>query len=232
MILALETATSFGSVALLDAARLLGSRELSSEQAHAGGLLGAVDDLLGEAGSGLGSVGLIALSIGPGSFTGLRVGLATALGLCFETPRRIVPVPTLAALAFQAEGTHIVPLLDARKGQVYTGLYSAQGVALQEDRVCAPRPWFESLRERGPLTLLGPGAGVYRELAEEILGEGARIVPEPQGRPSARRVGLLGRELADRGGALEPDRVELRYLRRAQAEAVRRAGQLPVQRII
>jgi tRNA threonylcarbamoyladenosine biosynthesis protein TsaB len=154
MILALQTATESGGVALLEGGRVLGERDLGPEEPHAGSLLVALDGLLRQASRRLEEVELIALSIGPGSFTGLRIGLATALGLCFGTSRRIVPVPTLAALSLQAGNVHrIVPLLDARKKQVYTGLYGSGGVSIREDRVCNPEVWFEELRGQGSLCL-------------------------------------------------------------------------------
>ncbi len=228
MILALETATEFGGVALLEDTRVIAERELERKQHHARSLLAELDQLLLGAGRRLEDVQLIALSIGPGSFTGLRIGLATALGLCFGTARKIVPVPTLAALSLQAgDAARIVPLLDARRKQVYSGLYAEGGVELRQDRVCDARPWFESLRAEGPLQLLGPGAQLYREAAVEILGEAACILEPERGRARASSVGRLGVRLAREGAACAPEAVELRYLRRAEAEEKRALDTLP-----
>ncbi len=233
MILALETATPWGGVALLEGSRLLAERELGPETSHAGVLLERIEELLNEGARSLDEVELIALSVGPGSFTGLRVGLATALGLCFGTQRRIVPVSTLAALSLSAEAApRIVPLLDARKGQVYTGLYGAGGVAAREDRLCEPAAWFQELRGGDPLTLLGDGAERYGPLAREILGAQARILSAEAGRPRARNVGRLGAVGAGQAGAQAPAQVELRYLRRPEAEAQARAGHPSAKAII
>jgi tRNA threonylcarbamoyladenosine biosynthesis protein TsaB len=225
MLLALETATEFGGVALLEGRRVLFERDLDPEMPRAGSLLAAVDDVLKHASLPLEAIDMIALSIGPGSFTGLRVGLATALGLCFGAPRKIVPVPTLAALSLQAgDATRIVPLLDARKKQVYTGLYGGGGVSIREDRVCDPEPWFQELRDEGPLHLLGPGAQLYRKAAVTTLGNNACLLAAELGRPRASSVGRLGARLAEETGAIAPETVALRYLRRAEAEEKRGAG--------
>ncbi len=222
MILAIETATEHAGLALLEDSSVLAERDLARERQHARSLLTELDLLLAACGRRLEDVKLIALSIGPGSFTGLRIGLATALGLCFGTARKIIPVPTLAALSLHAgETPKIVPLLDARRQQVYTGLYGPQGVSLREDRVCDPRPWFEALRDEGPLSLLGPAAQLYRKAAVEILGDAVHIHEASLGRPRAASVGRLSLRLLQEGAACTPEAVELRYLRRAEAEEKR-----------
>jgi tRNA threonylcarbamoyladenosine biosynthesis protein TsaB len=220
LILALETATEVGSVALLEDARLLADVSFGTARHHAASVLVATEQVLEHGGRRQQDVEAIALSIGPGSFTGLRIGLATALGLCFGTPRRVLPVPTLAALALQAgSAARVVPMLDARRGQIYTGLYAPGGVPLLEDRLTDPRAWLESLRSRQPLVLLGPGARLYRNEIESCLGEGSVVLPAHIGAPRASNVGLLGAELAKAGQGVPAPEVELRYLRPSDAEA-------------
>lgn len=225
MLVAFETATEFGSLALLDAGELLAQHELVRGQRQAGSLLPALDALLSDRGLCLEDISEIALSIGPGSFTGLRIGLSTALGLCFGTARKIIPVPTLAALSLHAPaGERIVPLLDARRGQVYTGLYAAGGTCLLRDRVCEPGPWLESLAGDGPVHLLGAGVQLHEAAIRKALGAEARLLEPDAGRPQAASVGRLGARLLREGGALPPREIELRYLRRAEAEEKRLAG--------
>ena len=223
MIVALETAAEVGGVALVEGGCVLAERVLGEEAQPARDVLPAVHALLEQVGRPLRDVESIALSIGPGSFTGLRIGLATALGLCFASPRRIVPVPTLAALAWglEAEGP-VAPMLDARKQQVYAGLYDAEGQSLAPDQVCDPGRFLRSLEAWPRITLLGPGAQVYREQIGHVLGARAHLVePAERGWPSAARVGLLGERLAAQGGLREPGEVEPRYLRASQAEVER-----------
>ncbi len=232
-IIALEAATEAGGVALLEGPRLLAEQSFGASQRSASTLLVTLDQLLQRAGRNLDDFPLIALSIGPGSFTGLRVGLAMALGLCFDTERRIVPVPTLAALSMHAgDALHIVPMLDARRGEVYTGLYGPNGHELQEDRVTEPGSWLRSLPHTGDrLHFLGSGALRHAKLIEAAHGERARILSAAQARPRAASVGLLGARLAEAGGSLPGPEVELRYLRKPQAEVARRAGHSPAEPI-
>ena len=105
-------------------------------------LLPAVEDLLRAAGCELAAIEAFALSIGPGSFTGLRVGIATVKGLAFGTPRPVAPVSTLAALAVGAgrADVPVVPMLDARRGEVYAAAYAGGGT-LARPIVAEGRPF-------------------------------------------------------------------------------------------
>jgi tRNA threonylcarbamoyladenosine biosynthesis protein TsaB len=225
VLLALETSAERGGVALFEGGRLLGEADVPPNERHAASLLVCLDGLLTRLGRELEQVERIALAIGPGSFTGLRIGLSTALGLTFGTQRTIVPVPTLAALAFQAEtpGT-CAPLVDARRGEVYAGLYDARGEALLPDACTSLSAWVKTLPP-GELSLLGSAARLYRRELEAALGARARFLPDALGELRARSVGALGHRLSQAGADLEPARVELRYLRRAEAEAKRLALQ-------
>jgi tRNA threonylcarbamoyladenosine biosynthesis protein TsaB len=205
---------------------------LHAEQRHAARLLLELDALLAAHGRPLGDVELIALSIGPGTFTGLRIGLATALGLAFGTELRIAPVSTLAAMAWQArEHACVVPLLDARKAQVYAGVYGPDAQLLRADCVCAPAELAAQLTGEGPVHLLGSGAERYRGALEEAFGARAVFLPPERGVPRASSVGVLGQRLASAGGALLPEQVEPAYLRPPDARRSPAAGQPLGERI-
>jgi tRNA threonylcarbamoyladenosine biosynthesis protein TsaB len=222
VLLALETSAERGGVALFDGETLLGEADVAESERHAASLLVCLDDLLTRVGRELAGVDSIALAIGPGSFTGLRIGLATALGLTFGTSRTLVPVPTLAALATQAGVSGLVaPLLDARRGEVYAGLYDSNANPLLPDACASVSDWVGGLPAREPISFLGAGAQLYRAKLEAELGARARFLPEASGILCARSVGMLGRRLALTGAACAPEQVELRYLRRAEAEAKR-----------
>jgi tRNA threonylcarbamoyladenosine biosynthesis protein TsaB len=225
LVLALETATADLSVALLR------GEELVDEVSAAAGpaaetLLPAVDTLLERTGVALAALEAFAISIGPGSFTSLRVGIATVKGLAFETGVPIAPVSTLAALARAAGPTDrlVVPMLDARRGEVYAAAYAAgsrRHVVLPEgvyspEALCA--------RIRPPCLLVGEGAALCGEVIAAALGEGVALLPPPEGSASARHVGALGVEQLAHGPWLPAEQLVPHYLRRAEAE-VQRTGE-------
>ncbi|MFI5317462.1 MAG: tRNA (adenosine(37)-N6)-threonylcarbamoyltransferase complex dimerization subunit type 1 TsaB, partial [Myxococcota bacterium] len=213
-----------GGVALFEGESLLGEQDVAASERHAASLLVCLEQLLARVNRPLAEVTEIALAIGPGSFTGLRIGLATALGLSFGCKRRIVPVPTLAALALQADTPGLrAPLLDARRGEVYAGLYDANANALLPDACASAREWAAALPPGQPISFLGSGAKLYRSVLEAELGARARFSPDSVGALRARSVGRLGQRLSAAGAACAPERVELRYLRRAEAEVKRSA---------
>jgi tRNA threonylcarbamoyladenosine biosynthesis protein TsaB len=225
VLLALETSAERGGVALFEGGELLGEADVPERERHAASLLVCLDGLLARVGRRLDEVDRIALAIGPGSFTGLRIGLASALGLAFGTRRTLVPVPTLAALAFQAETPGLcAPLLDARRGEVYAGLYDSALNPQLPDACASVSDWVGSLPPGGPIALVGSGARLYRRALEAALGERARFL-DGVGELRARSVGALGHRLSAAGADLPPERVELRYLRRAEAEQKRLALQ-------
>lgn len=219
MILAIETSGDSPGLALIESGKVLAERILDPARQPAGALLETLDALLAGVGRALDDVELFAIACGPGSFTGLRVGLATAMGLCFGTDRRIVAVPTLAALSLRAgDRLPVATLLDARRGEVYAGLYGAGAQALREDCVSEPRAWLESLRALEHVFLLGPGAQLYAGVAADVLGARATLLDAELSVARASAVGLLGERLAREGHAQAPECIELRYLRRAEAE--------------
>jgi tRNA threonylcarbamoyladenosine biosynthesis protein TsaB len=221
-LLALETAAGAASAALYRAGELRGEERIPRERSAAAELLPAIDRLLRAAGIGPAELRAFAVSIGPGSFTGLRIGVATVKGLAFASEAPVAPVPTLAALARaagRAEGP-VVALLDARRGEVYGAAYRNAG----------EEPW--------------PGlpAGVYTPAQlgarlparARLVGEGAAIVQPQLARPglafepavacSAAQVAALGAQLLARGVCVSARELVPRYLRRAEAE-VRRTGE-------
>jgi tRNA threonylcarbamoyladenosine biosynthesis protein TsaB len=210
---------------------LLRGRDLVDELSAPAGpaaetLLPAVDSLLDRAGVALGELEAFAISIGPGSFTSLRVGIATVKGLAFESDLPIAPVSTLAALACAAGPTDrlVVPMLDARRGEVYAAAYagaSRREVVLPEgvytpEALCA--------RISTPCVLVGEGAALCGEAIAAVLGEGVVLLPPPEGNASARHVGALGVEQLARGSWVLAEQLAPHYLRRAEAE-VKRTGE-------
>jgi len=225
LVLALESATAALGVALLRGQELVDEISASAGPA-AETLLPAVDRLLDRAGVALGELEAFAISIGPGSFTSLRVGIATLKGLAFESDLPIAPVSTLAALACAAGPTDrlVVPMLDARRGEVYAAAYagaSRREVVLAEGVYNAEALCAEI---RPPCVLVGEGAALYGEAIAAVLGEGVALLPPPEGNASARHVGALGVEQLARGSCVRAEQLAPHYLRRAEAE-VKRTGE-------
>ncbi|HKJ24565.1 MAG TPA: tRNA (adenosine(37)-N6)-threonylcarbamoyltransferase complex dimerization subunit type 1 TsaB [Myxococcota bacterium] len=219
-ILALESATAAPAVALVEGDAVLALVPVESGAPGSEGLLPAVAAALCEGEVSLADLSGFAVAIGPGSFTGLRVGLATLKGLAFGDPRPVAAVSTLAALVRLAGDPRpepVVAALDARRGDVYAAVWDA-GEA-PEPRIAEDVHRLEDLVTRLPERCLWVGDDVNGYPA--AAGGGVR--PGPAG-PCAGHVGILGaRLLAAGGGGAAADLVP-RYLRRAEAEA-KRTGQ-------
>jgi len=223
-LLALETATRVTSVALLRGEELLAEAASAGDRTAAEGLLVAVDSVLREAGADVAGLDAFAVSIGPGSFTGLRVGLATLKGLAFGSAQPVAAVPTLAALAYTASRRDlpVVPLLDARRGELYAGAFDLAGErprALLEDGVYTPAELIERLPAR--CLLVGEGVPLCAAEIRAQLGEGILAAASE---PAARHVGVLGARMLARGEGVAASAAVPRYVRRAEAE-VKRTGQ-------
>jgi tRNA threonylcarbamoyladenosine biosynthesis protein TsaB len=177
LLLSLETSSPICAVALhhLADGRLLGQAELRLEKSHSTHLTVLVEQLITNAGFGLADLGAVAVSDGPGSYTGLRIGAAAAKGLCFALDIPLVAVGTLPALAHQM-ASHTprpnaylyAPMLDARRQEVYTALYEADG-----DEVLAPTNLVldaDSLAEHlgaRPVLCFGSGAAKFQALVSD-----------------------------------------------------------------
>ena len=215
------------SVALLDGDRLVA--EITSEDArlHSERLLPAIDRLLALADATLDAVGAFAVSIGPGSFTGLRIGLATVKALAFDERRPVAGVPTLAALCAAAAGAPgpVAALLDARRGELYAAACAYAGEPVPSalaDSVYTPDALAERLPRDATLVIgedAAPGAARLVALRPDL-----RALAPALGAARAARVGRLGRALLAAGHAVPAAELVPRYVRRAEAEA-RRSGE-------
>jgi tRNA threonylcarbamoyladenosine biosynthesis protein TsaB len=217
LILAIETATPHGSVALVSGSIVRAEAALPPGRQASGTIHSAIDGLLRKTGSGPGDVGHVAVSAGPGSFTGLRVGMATAKGFCFGWRIPIVPVPTLHALAsrFRSAGMTICPVLDARKEEVYAALFRWEGgecVRFSPDMAIAPADLPGKLPD-GPVFFCGDGAAPFSPLFRERMGERAVFASGGEGLPSAAAVGLLAERLVLAGAAGDARRAVPAYVR-------------------
>ena len=221
LLLAVETATAAPSVALWRGDALLAERAADPGRATAEALLPAVDALLADAGLALAAVEGFAVSIGPGSFTGLRIGVATVKGFAFGTGRRAVAVSTLAALAAHARGPDpVAAVLDARRGEIYAaGFSDGRGAPWLPEAVIP----IAALASRLPTgcRLVGEGVALC---TEALHGTDMVLLPPPYPETTARHIAALAARAWPRGEAVAAGDLAPRYLRRAEAE-VKRTGQ-------
>ena len=225
-ILALETATLAGSAALLEGGRVIGQSLLDVALTHSERLLAMVDRLLQDSGWDVAVLDALAVSVGPGSFTGLRVGIATAKGLAISLGLPVAPVPTLDALASNLPfaDAPVCPLLDARKGEVYLSLYR-----WNEDRMerqwdyLALSPPAVAERLEPPVIVVGDGVAACLPFLSH-LGARLHVAPSSHSAPSAAVVGRLGQGVLESGQAVGAESLEPLYLRPSEAELRARRG--------
>lgn len=217
--MALETSTLAGGVALLDGERVIGEYVLDVRVTHSERLMPAIDRLLVDAGWTPASLEGLAVAVGPGSFTGLRIGLSAIKGLAWALGLPVAAVPTLDAMAatLPFAGLPVCPVLDARRHEVYCSLYRWDGAGMR-------REWdylavaLEELAERlsEPTILVG-------ESASTIVSRHVRVAPPHRRLPSAAAVGVLGLARLEAGDVVSATELTPFYLRPSQAELKRRA---------
>lgn len=224
-LLAVETSTLTGAVALVEGDTAVAECRLNLAVTHSERLLTAVDSLLAAARWTLPEVEALAVAVGPGSFTGLRIGVSTMKSLAFATGKPLVGVPTLDALAaclpFAAHP--VCPILDAKKDEVYAALYRTDGGRLErlwEYRALAPGALAEELRRdwSGPVIFLGDGVVPWAHLLGRVLGRDAHLAPPSLRLPSALTVAELARAALARGETADPAALVPLYVRRSEAE--------------
>jgi len=230
LLLAIETATTQAGVALLRGETVLGALESDAGQQHSEQLLPMVDALLREHSVGLDALEGFAVSIGPGAFTSLRIGLSTLKGLAFGSDVPVATVSTLEALAAAASPAAggppaaVAACLDARRGELYAGAWSVPGGEAEpvvEEGVYTPDELVGLLPEGS--VVVGEGVALF-EAEERARAAEAGVVVEPATsatRPSAVVVGRLGLAALARGEGRPAGELVPRYVRRAEAEVLR-----------
>ncbi|MES0349390.1 MAG: tRNA (adenosine(37)-N6)-threonylcarbamoyltransferase complex dimerization subunit type 1 TsaB [Desulfobacteria bacterium] len=221
-VLAVDTSTPSGSIALLEGDTLLAEVAVTSTQTHAQRLMPAIDATLDMAGLTIAECDGFAVTTGPGSFTGLRIGISTVKGLGFATKKPIAAVSTLDALTYQFPSfpNLVCPVLDARKGQIYTALYACIGhmkwKTVIEDCAVEPREWLKQIQHL--CLFVGDGATVYQELIREILGNLAQFAPSYLNRVRASVVAHIGMKQIIDGETADIESLVPHYVRKSDAE--------------
>ncbi len=223
IVLGIETATLTGGVALLEDGRLVGELRMNVKVTHSERLLPGLDHLLKTAGLAIGDVDVIAFSAGPGSFTGLRVGLSLVKGLAFAAGKPVTAVPTLEALAWNLpfSPVPVCTFFDARKKELYGAVFEWKEGGFRRlvpEGVKSPSEWARDLSVFKQVLLTGEGALLYKDEFLGHLGENALFAPAPMLYPSPVNVALIGYKMALEGAFSDPAGLGPFYIRRSEAE--------------
>ena len=194
-ILSIETSTSICSVAIHEQGELLALAEIKEPGAHAEKLLLLVDEVLEKAGLSFGDLDAVAVSQGPGSYTGLRIGVSTAKGIAYALEIPLIGINTLQAMAASqqvATGDYVVAVLDARRKEVYTQTF---GDSLQElspiEAVVLEEGVFASILDKGRVYFVGDGV---EKVKEEVKSANALFIADWAISLSAKNMGVLAFE--------------------------------------
>ena len=226
-ILALDSSGIVASVAIVEDNTLLAEYTVNYKKTHSQTLLPMLDEVAKMTELDLSTIDAIAVAAGPGSFTGLRIGSATAKGLALALKKPLVAVPTVEALAYNLYDTNglICPIMDARRNQVYTGIYRFENhklVTLEDQMAVSITDLLDKLNERGePVTFLGDGVPVFEKTMGENLKVPHTFAPAHVNKQRAAAVAALG-EIYYREGKLQSAAEHTpEYLRVSQAERER-----------
>lgn len=225
-LLAIDSSGLAATVALLSDDILVGEYTIHNKKTHSQTLLPMIHDMLAMADIPVDSLDAVAVSAGPGSFTGLRIGASTAKGLAQALQIPVVSVPSLEGLAWNLAGNqaYICPLMDARRQQVYYGIYDVSGempVALVEQAAAPIEEVLSQVDRLGhPVIFIGDGVPVFRSFFDGVS------VPWSVGSDAVRyqrasSVACLGRKYFDLGKKMEAAEFAPIYLRVSQAERER-----------
>ena len=224
LILGIESSSLVASVAIVTDETLIAEYTTNFKKTHSQTLLPMLDEIVKMTGIDIKEIDAIAVSCGPGSFTGLRIGAATAKGLGLALKKPLVSVPTLEATAFNLFETNclICPIMDARRNQVYNGIYeykNGEFKTVTPQRALEVEKLITELNEIGKKVLfLGDGVPVYSDYIKENINIEYSFAPAHLNRQRAGSVAALGLKLFKEGKTVSAANFNLNYLRKSQAE--------------
>ena len=225
-ILALDSSGLVATVAILEDEQTIAEYTVNYKKTHSQTLLPMLDEIVKMTEFDISTIDAIAVAGGPGSFTGLRIGSATAKGLGLALNKPLIHIPTVDGMAYNMFGSKglICPIMDARRNQVYTGLYRFEkDFEVVEEQMAIPvQELIEKLNAYGEkVTFLGDGVPVYEKQLKEGLQVEYVFAPAHMNRQSAAAVGALGMKYFAEGKVESAREHEPDYLRLSQAERER-----------
>ena len=227
-ILAIETTAAMASAAIIDSDECVHEVRSEANMTHLQNLMPLIDQVLADCDLKKEDIGGVAVSRGPGSFTGIRIGMATAKGLAQVWKVPVAEVPTLKAMAMNGWnfGGIVCPVLDARRSQVYSAAYTFEEDEMKEllpEGAYDPQAVIDAIAGKGPVLFMGDGISnpKIRAALEEGVGREAFFAPEEKRFQTAEMVAVLGLEIFRAGKAVGYAEAEPTYLRKSEAERKR-----------
>ena len=223
-ILALDSSGLVASVAIIEEEEMIAEYTVNYKKTHSQTLLPMIDEVARMINLDLASIDAIAVPAGPGSFTGLRIGAASAKGLGLALDKPLIAVPTLAALAYNLYGAEalICPMMDARRNQVYTGVYYFKDGDMETLKEQCAEDIEETIaylnKEKHPVIFLGDGVPVYQNVINEKMQGEYSFAPAHLNRQRAGALGALAKIYHAQGKSISADKYRPDYLRLSQAE--------------
>ncbi len=220
-ILSIDTSTVTCTVGLVDGNDVVAETVDNSGQTHARHIMAMLDETLSQANISLEDIDGFGVITGPGTFTGLRIGISTVQGLAYALSKPIAGITSLDALAAQAktELPHICPMVDARRQEVYYGLYAAHDQGLRQStphQVASPAALMAQIQK--PCYFLGSGARMYQQFIADSLGSGASFSEANMDRIHSAVIARLARAELQNKKDQELPVVSPVYIRRSDAE--------------
>lgn len=219
LILAIDTSTHCGGVAIMKDEILTASLTLNIRKTHSERLLQNIDYLLSECGLQPSDLDGLAVSVGPGSFTGVRIGLSCAKGFCTAAKIPIIGISTLDSLALRCAEPNILicPVMDARRSEIFGAGYRLKDPASYEleeiipGRALALEDFLKEIKE--PALFTGDGSIMFKDIIKSALSKNARFAPPGRNLPSAVETALLGIRKLKKGIRDDPASISPLYLR-------------------
>ncbi len=220
-VLGIDTSSDVASVALINDDKLIAEYTLNFKKTHSERLMPMIVNMLKDCETSIDEVDAFAVAIGPGSFTGLRIGITTAKGLAHACKKPVVPVGTLAGMAYNLPMCEhlIVPIMDARRDQVYTATYiwDEEGFReIEEPRAVSLDECLEDCGNFIDVVFVGDGVPVHKETILSKLGERAHFAPPGSNLQRGASIAALGLQNIDQGKNCHE--ITPVYLRKSQAE--------------
>jgi len=215
LILSIDTTHEFGSIALLAGGEVVEEVLLHSTDGFGHVLFGHVGRLLEKHGRRVSEIDCFAAAAGPGSFTGVRIGLACVKGLAEAAERKVVAVSNLEAMARFGSAAQRAVVMDARRGEIYGAVYGADGQTICEPRVSRFQAWLDTL-PAGDIEFIATDFAPFRPALAGTRFENARLTTTP--RALAAAIGRIAFSRFCAGQARDPADIDADYVRRSDAE--------------